>query len=86
MLVAILLLAASTAVPTMDMAKAPPSAQGVPLFKDLGTYHRAISTKVPAAQNYFDQGLRLVYGFNHDEAERAFREAARLDPTCAICW
>ena len=35
---------------------------------------------------YFDQGLRLVYGFNHDEAERAFREAARLDPTCAICF
>ena len=63
-----------------------PSAAAVPLFDDLGSYHRAISTKSPIAQKYFDQGLRLVYGFNHDEAERAFREAARLDPACAICW
>src|SRR6187399_2756789 len=38
------------------------------------------------AQKYFDQGLRLIYGFNHDEAERAFREAARLDPKCAMAW
>jgi tetratricopeptide (TPR) repeat protein len=65
---------------------APAPTQAVPLFNDLGTYHRAISTKKPAAQKYFDQGLRLAYGFNHDEAERAFREAARLDPKCAICW
>ena len=58
----------------------------VPRFTDLGTYHRSISTKSAAAQKYFDQGLRLTYGFNHDEAERAFREAARLDPKCAMCW
>jgi tetratricopeptide (TPR) repeat protein len=38
------------------------------------------------AQKYFDQGLRLIYGFNHAEAERAFREAIRLDPNCGICW
>jgi tetratricopeptide (TPR) repeat protein len=38
------------------------------------------------AQKYFDQGLRLVYGFNHEEAERAFREAARLDPNLAMAW
>ena len=61
-------------------------AAAVPLFTDLGSYHRPISTKNPTAQKYFDQGLRLVYGFNHDEAERAFREAARLDPACAICF
>jgi tetratricopeptide (TPR) repeat protein len=67
----------------------PPAAspqQPVPLFKDLGTYHRAITTKKKTAQKYFDQGMRLLYGFNHDEAERSFREAARLDPACAICW
>lgn len=58
----------------------------VPLYDNLGTYHHAISTKVPRTQLYFDQGLRLAYGFNHDEAIRAFREAARLDPSCAICW
>jgi tetratricopeptide (TPR) repeat protein len=70
---------------TMAMHEAP-EAKAVPLFNDLGSYHRAISTKNRTAQKYFDQGLRLVYGFNHDEAQRAFREAARLDPTCAICF
>jgi len=77
-----LLVAASHMAPT----PAPVPTPAVPLFTDLGSYHRAISTKNPTAQKYFDQGLRLTYGFNHDEAERAFREAARLDPTCAICW
>jgi tetratricopeptide (TPR) repeat protein len=57
----------------------------VPLFEDLGSHHVAISTRVPAAQQYFDQGMRLVYGFNHPEAIRAFDEAARLDADCAIC-
>jgi len=56
-----------------------------PLFEDLGRYHREITTTSPQAQAYFDQGLRLVYGFNHYEAEAAFREAARLDPACAMC-
>ena len=56
-----------------------------PLFDDLGRYHRAITTTSPRAQAYFDQGLRLVYGFNHYEAQAAFREAARLDPACAMC-
>jgi tetratricopeptide (TPR) repeat protein len=58
----------------------------VRLHNNLGDYHRAISTQVPATQQYFDQGLRLAYGFNHDEAIRSFREAARRDPKCAICW
>jgi len=45
-----------------------------------------VSTRVPEAQQYFDQGLRLVWAFNHDEATRAFTEAARLDPDCAMAW
>lgn len=57
----------------------------VPLYDNLGDYHYEISTDVPAVQQYFDQGLRLYYAFNHMEAIRAFDEAARLDPTCAIC-
>jgi len=57
----------------------------VPLYTDLGTHGIPTSTRVPAAQQYFDQGMRLVYGFNHGEAVRAFDEAARLDPDCAIC-
>jgi tetratricopeptide (TPR) repeat protein len=57
----------------------------VKLYDDLGRHHYAISTRVPRAQRYFDQGLRLYYAFNHAEAIRAFDEAARLDPRCAIC-
>jgi tetratricopeptide (TPR) repeat protein len=55
------------------------------LFDGLGGHHRAISSKNAEAQKFFDQGLRLVYAFNHDEAQRSFEEAARLDPTCGIC-
>src|SRR5574341_1522003 len=61
-------------------------ADSVPLYENLGDHHRAITTSVPRAQRYFDQGLRLSYGFNHAEAIRAFRAAQRLDPTCAMCW
>ena len=57
----------------------------VPLYDNLGRYHHPITTSVPLAQRYFDQGLRLVYAFNHAEAIRAFREAERLDPACAMC-
>jgi tetratricopeptide (TPR) repeat protein len=62
------------------------SSATVPLYKDLGSHHKTISTKIPATQQYFDQGLRLVYGFNHAEAIRAFTHAAELDPACAMCY
>lgn len=57
-----------------------------PLFDDLGTWTHPVTTSDPEAQKFFDQGLRLVYAFNHDEAIRAFREAARRDPDCAMAW
>jgi tetratricopeptide (TPR) repeat protein len=73
--------------PALFLAAVSLSAQSpVPLYPDLGTYHKAIDTKVPDAQRYFDQGLRLAYGFNHAEAIRSFTRATELDPTCAICW
>lgn len=56
------------------------------LLTGLGSHRRAISTTVPLAQRYFDQGLVLTYGFNHGGAIDAFREAARLDPHCAVCF
>ena len=62
-----------------------PAPASLPLFDNLGTHHYAISTGVPLAQRYFDQGLRLYYAFNHAEAIRAFTEAFRLDPDCAMC-
>jgi tetratricopeptide (TPR) repeat protein len=67
-------------------ARAQTTAPAVPLFENLGDHHYAITTDVPLAQRYFDQGLRLYYGFNHAEAIRAFEEAARLDPDCAMCY
>ncbi len=60
------------------------SAAAPPLYLGLGTAHHTVTTRSPVAQKYFDQGLRLCYAFNHDEAIRAFREAARLDPSCAM--
>lgn len=57
-----------------------------PLFDNLGDHHFPIITKVKLAQRFFDQGLILTYGFNHEEASRSFKEAARLDPKCAMCY
>src|SRR5262245_57475206 len=72
--------------PTLACAQSASPADTVPLYTNLGNHKRAISTKVPATQQYFDQGLRLVYGFNHAEAIRSFQRAAALDPTCAMCY
>jgi tetratricopeptide (TPR) repeat protein len=65
-------------------AAAKSGAARVPLYNNLGTHQYRITTSVPMAQRYFDQGLRLYYAFNHQEAIRAFEEAARLDPQCAM--
>ncbi len=56
----------------------PPAA--TELHPGLGDYHFPITTANPDAQVYFDHGIRLLYGFNHDEAARYFRRAAELDP------
>jgi tetratricopeptide (TPR) repeat protein len=66
------------------LATAGTASGAVPLFTGLGTLHHPVTTRSPEAQKYFDQGLKLCYAFNHDEAIRAFREAARLDPSCAM--
>jgi len=57
-----------------------------PLFDNLGRHTWPITTRTPQVQAFFDQGLRLAYGFNHAEARRAFRQAQRLDPSCAMCF
>jgi tetratricopeptide (TPR) repeat protein len=79
------------AVPGWGTESAPPRPTAplsgtVPLYTNLGSHHKPISTQVPAAQQYFDQGLRFVYGFNHAEAIRSFTRAAELDSTCAMCY
>jgi len=57
-----------------------------PLFDNLGSLHHPISTTSEAAQQYFDQGLRLTYAFNHEEAVRSFEEAANRDPSAAMAY
>ena len=61
-------------------------AEGARLFGGLGDFHRAVSTNSPQAQAYFDQGMRFLWAFNHDEATRSFAKAAELDAQCAMCW
>ncbi len=81
-----ILLAGCDSVPKAANGAAPASeAATMPLFDTFGDLHRDVATRVPAAQRYFDQGLRMAYGFNHEAAGRAFAEAARLDPQCAMC-
>jgi tetratricopeptide (TPR) repeat protein len=56
------------------------------LMPGLGNAHHPVSTSNPEAQQFFDQGLRLIYDFNHDEAARSFQRAAELDPKLAIAY
>ncbi|MBS0374012.1 MAG: hypothetical protein JSR73_05500 [Proteobacteria bacterium] len=61
-------------------------AEGAALLEDVGTAHRPVATRSAEAQRYFDQGLRLMWAFNHDEATRSFAKAAALDPDCGSCY
>jgi len=65
---------------TADQTEAPP------LFDNLGSLHHPITTTSEQAQRYFDQGLRLVYAFNHEEAIRSFEAAAQEDPKAAMAY
>jgi tetratricopeptide (TPR) repeat protein len=84
------LAASQTEVPATEMQAASPAPDFAntypPRWDGLGTRSYKITTNDPQAQTYFDQGLILTYGFNHDEARRAFREAQRRDPDCAMCF
>lgn len=61
-------------------------AQGAMLFEGLGHRHRAVTSSSVEAQRYFDQGVILMWGFNHDEATRSFAKAVELDTHCASCY
>lgn len=67
-------------------ALAASTADSVPLYADLGDLHVPVTTASPLAQQYFDQGMRLTYAFNHPEAIRSFEAAVARDSTCAMCW
>jgi tetratricopeptide (TPR) repeat protein len=75
----------STPPPGFDQAPAP----GQPLaprLQNLGVHAFPVTTRSARAQLFVNQGLNLAYGFNHPEAGRAFAEAARLDPRCAMAY
>ncbi|TRX47143.1 hypothetical protein FNH22_30455 [Fulvivirga sp. M361] len=55
-----------------------------PLLEGLGSHTITITTDSEIAQMFFNQGLILAYGFNHDEALRSFEEVVRQDPRCAM--
>lgn len=74
---------------TVNLAAPAPSVSTealAPLLEGIGPVHFPISTDVPKAQAYFNQAITLAFGFNHAEAVRSFKEAARRDPTCGICY
>lgn len=79
---------------TLTRAQEPASALSEPLARaslearridGLGDYRRPVGTTVPAARDFFDQGMRLYWAFNHEEAFRSFARAAELDPRCTLC-
>lgn len=80
---------ATAALPPPELALAdagPDIIPGATLLQGLGDYHFPISSSNPEVQKWFDQGLMLAYGFNHDAAERSFIKATEIDADCAMCW
>ena len=80
------LIVAQADTPPSRTAAAKASSIEVPLYDNLGSLAFKVSTDTPRAQAYFNQGLRLAFGFNHAEAQRAFQAAQRLDAQCAMCF
>jgi len=58
----------------------------VVLVTGLSDLHHPVTTHSPEAQKFFDQGLRYIYAFNHDEAARSFQHAGELDPKMAMAF
>ena len=84
----ILCLAAALSVASAGLAQshheAPPPARPAALLTGMGSHHHPIATASPEAQKFFDQGVTLLFGFNHEEAHRSFAKAAELDPKAAM--
>ena len=78
-------LVVNVGAPAQDHA-AHAQAHSATLVSGLGDLHHPVSTKNPEAQKFFDQGLRFIYAFNHDEAARSFQHAAELDPKLGMAY
>ncbi len=77
---------------SMMIACLPPSVKAgddvpvPPLYSNIGSFHRRVTTKSPLAQRFVDQGLTFLYSYNYGESMRSFRQAAALDAGCAMAW
>jgi tetratricopeptide (TPR) repeat protein len=69
-----------------DLSEYDSTREAAPLFEDMGKYHFAVKTSSETAARYFDQGIKMVYGFNMGEAHRAFSEAAHLDSNFVMAY
>src|SRR5712671_1608101 len=81
-MLALSLLLAASAFAQHDMPSQP--AKPVVLEPGLGNVHWPVSTKNAEAQRFFDQGMKYVYGFNHESAVKSFQRATQLDPDLAM--
>jgi hypothetical protein len=81
---AVLSLAFAATASAQHHYSAPSGAPSIALDPGLGSLHHSVSTRQPQAQAYFDQGLKLVYAFNHERAIKSFQHAAELDPQLAM--
>ena len=82
----IVLIALALCVGCSKTSAPEPTAPNTPLYDNLGSLQHDITTSSPEAQRYFNQGFTLSYAFNHAEAIRSFRQAAAIDPDCAMCY
>ncbi len=79
-------LSALLAAPAAAAPQEAPADDGIPLYTvGLGPLSRPVTTQVPEAQAWFDQGLQLMYAFAVGDGLRSFREAWSVDPDCAMC-
>lgn len=83
---AVLFLASSIAFAQHQHTGPKPPGASVADYTGLGNIHHPVSTQNAEAQKRFDEGLALLYGFNHDEAAAAFKKAAELDPNLAMAY
>lgn len=79
-------IAASVATLSPAQIQAPAPTYKPVILPGLSTLHHPTSTPSPEAQHFFDQGLRLIYAFNHEEANHSFQHALELDPKFAMAW
>lgn len=81
-----LILAKTETSPFQPVPPKPAMGETPVLYQNLGTLTFRAGTANARTQAWFDQGMRLSFAFNHAEAQRAFREAQKVDPNCALCY